>query len=49
MHRRMASLAYVTTLTYPSTDDQWALPARSLVSSLKTERSQISSVTSLVS
>jgi len=27
MHRLTASVAYVTTLTYASTNDQWARPA----------------------
>jgi len=38
MHRLTTSMAYVTTLTYASTNDQWAGPARLLVSSSKTNR-----------
>jgi len=31
MHRLTASMAYMTTRTYESTNDQWARPAFSLV------------------
>jgi len=37
----------MTTLTYASTNDQWAGPACPLVSSSKTKPCQFSSVTSL--
>jgi len=39
-----ASAAYVTTLTYASTNDQWARPACRLVSSPKIKLCQFSSV-----
>ena len=46
-YRLFASVAYVTTLTHASTNDQWARPACPLVSSSKTEPCKFSSVTSL--
>jgi len=46
-HRLTASVVYVTTLTYASTNDQWARAAFPLVSSPKTKPCQFSSVTSL--
>jgi len=48
-HRLAASVAYVTTLTYGSTNDEWSRPARPLVSSSKkiNRACQFSSVTSL--
>jgi len=39
-HRLTASLAYVTTPTYASTNYQWACPARPLVSLSKTKPCQ---------
>jgi len=36
-HRLAASMAYVTTFTYASTNDQWARPACPLISSSKTK------------
>jgi len=48
MYRRLTALvAYVTTRTYASANDQWARFACSLVNSSKTKRRQSSSVTSL--
>jgi len=46
-HRLTASVAYVTTLTYASTNDQWARFAHQLVSSPKSKPCQFSSVRSL--
>ena len=46
-HRLTASVVYVTTLTYASTNDQWARPACPLASSLKTKPCQFSSITLL--
>jgi len=43
-HRLPASVAYVTMLTYASTDDQWVCPACPLVSLSKTKPGQFSSV-----
>jgi len=43
-HHLTALMVYVTTLTFASTNDQWARPARSLVSSSKTKPCQFSSV-----
>jgi len=43
-HRLTASLTYVTMLTYESTNDQWARPARLFVNSLKTKPCQFSLV-----
>jgi len=43
-HRLTASVAYVTTLMYASTNEQWALHACPLVSSSKTKPCQFISV-----
>jgi len=43
-HRLTGSLAYVTTLTYASTNDQFSRPTCSLVSSSKTKPCQFGSV-----
>jgi len=49
-HRLTASVAYVTTRTYALTNDQWACPARPLVSycySIKKDRHFFTTVTFL--
>jgi len=43
-HRLTASVAYVSMLTYTSTNGQWARPACPSVSSLKTKSCQFSLV-----
>jgi len=43
-HRLTVSVAYLTTLTYASTNDQWASPICPLASSSKTKPCQFSSV-----
>jgi len=43
-HRLMASVVYVTTLTYATANDQWVRPASPLVSSSETKPCQFSSV-----